>query len=190
MFSRLDPLFKAQMRHAETLDTRQGIQRQEKPKSRKKQQEKEKKGSDQDLWQDQTGLSVLAVKAFLEQLVHDAENGNEGTSENNENIDLSQKAREKNERTASDTQDLQSQKAAQAAQAYQRTYRATHEEEQQQANPDAIPDIALRPDEIRIIHQLIKDLGQLAAQGVDDLPLKKSESFLQSLVDAVNDMKN
>ena len=174
MDSRLDPIFKTQFRHAETLDTRQGIRREEKTGDRGKRDEKSRSDDEPDLWEDSTAVSIKALKAFLEQLVRDSTHTDEG-----EKINIAPPAPAENENTGPVAQD-----AARAAGAYERTYRATHEEETAAPTADTIPAIELQPDEIRIIHQLIADLGLLQQRQIEYLTIKKSESFLQSLVDA------
>ncbi len=185
MYSRLDPIFKTQFRHTETLDTRQGIRRQDQVKDKKKKSGNDESDSDDiDMWEDSTSVSIKAIKAFLEQLAGETKKS-AGKPEPGENIKISQK--EKSISTATPATGKQS--AARAAQAYQKMHRATHTEEQQEIPQSSIPSIALRPEEIRVIHKLIEDLGTLAAQNKDHLTIRKSENFLQSLVDAVEALK-
>ena len=184
MYSRLDPIFKTRFRHAETLDTRQGIRRHDQPGRRGKQHEREEDTENKEAWEDSTSIAVQTLKVFLEQLAQETA-GPQSNADHGEKIDLSPRA----EQGADRHQKSADPAAQQAAQAYQRTYRATHDEARVIPNRDAIPDIALTPAEIRIIHRLIKDLDRLAARNIEQLTILKSESFLQSLVDAVEKLK-
>ncbi len=186
MFSRLDSLFTGQLRHAETLDTKQAIRRHEDQPGREKKPHEETKEDASDLWEDRTTVSVRALKSFLEQLLKTAQAktpsqaGQAGTEA--VNVSPAAAAQPAPHETAPRHVSEQS---ARAASAYQRTYRATHADAQAPAAPGAIPAIDLNPGEIRIMHRLVIDLGKLADDGTELLVLNKSESFLQSLVDAV-----
>lgn len=192
MYSRLDPIFHTQLRHAETLDTRQGIRRHEDQDERKKRGRK-KRENEEDLWQDQTSVSVSALHTFLQQLVRDTETKQPAAQKQNvadENIALSDNAKGKSESHTPVKPDV-AQRSTRAAQAYERTYRATHHDAIPAAPAEgAVPAIDLRPEEIRTIHGLIDDLEKLAQRGIETLTLQKSDSFLQSLVDAVQNEKN
>lgn len=182
MFSRLDSLFSTQIRQAEALDTRQAIRRHEEQGERRRERG-DHEDNDSDLWQDDRAtVSVRALTAFLEQLIAaagaaPADNASAGmglppvhTPEKPESKPVSEHA-------------------ARAAQAYQKTLSAARD-----AIPAApaasMPVINLQPEEVRIIHGLIADLRILADRNIEVLTLAKSDSFLQSLVLAVQAAKS
>lgn len=168
MFSRLDSLFSSQIRHAEKLDTRQAVRRHEDQPGRRREHDRAPEDDPRD-GEDRTSVSVRALRAFLEQLVADAAGPPPPAAP--------QAPRETTPQT---------EQASRAAQAYEKTQRTTGADRAQAAPAAAaMPSIELTAEEIRIIHALIADLGRLAARNVEQLPLSKSSSFLQSLVDAV-----
>ncbi|MCB9990209.1 MAG: hypothetical protein H6867_02370 [Rhodospirillales bacterium] len=179
MESRLDPLFKTQFRQTETLDTRQGIRRQDPDEQRGKRDRKDRDDNEDDLWQDKTSVSVQTLQLFLEQLVRQQDSEDKAA-------DIQLSPAEIPAHSTPDPNQHYTPQAAKAAQAYQRTYRATHHEAPPPVPPaDSIGNITLTPDEIRTIHQLINDLNTLAARRVETLTVEKSSSFLRSLVEAV-----
>ena len=182
MYSRLDPIFKTQLRQAETLDTRQGIRRQNRVDERGNRDNKDKGSDEGEVWEDQTNVSIAALKNFLEQLSREAET--KSNDDPAEHVRLSTKSKE-NSHPEGHRSDEASRRAAYAAGAYERTYRATHKDELE-TNAESIPSVNLSPEELRIINNLIKDLSSLLSAGKEFLILNKSESFLQSIVDAVN----
>jgi len=177
MDSRLDTLFTAQIRHAETLDTRQGIRRHEEQPGREKHHHEKQEENKSDLWEDQAAVSVRALKVFLEQLVAPA--GSLGAP-GGEAVGISAQV------AAHSVHKTGSGESAKAAQAYARTQRATSADAPPAAPPSAaLPVIELTVEEMRIIHALIKDLDLLATRHVETLTLAKSDSFLQALQEAV-----
>lgn len=182
MFSRLDPIFKSQIRHAETLDTRQGIRREEQAGGRPRGEEKPQDEQDRQVWEDETTVSIVALLSFLEQLTIDAadQHASAGSGEAHQKPQTPRPS----PNPPAHAPEIPS-RAAHAASAYQKTYRATHGDERIAAAPEAMPKIQLLPEEIRIIHQLINDLKKLGGRNINTLPLRKSGSFLQSLVDSV-----
>lgn len=187
MFSHLDNIFKAQMRHAEQLDTRQAIQRHERDDERKKRDERDHKDDSADDNDVTPVISVRALKTFLEQLAKDAEKSSQAPSED-QNAASDPITAPKHPSQAGDP--MLHENAARAAAAYQRTYQATHETEAQSFDANAIPDIQLSPEELRIIARLIKDLDILLKQHIMEIRLEKSSSFLQSIVNAVDTILN
>lgn len=179
MDSKLDPIFKTRFLQTEPLDTRQAIRRHDDPAYSGGRHHKSWKEEEQDLWEDQTTVSVQSLKQFLAQLIAPATNAGG---------DDQQPAPAPGARERLDNGDTtpETRKAAQAARAYERTYRATHKNEAAASLPaQALPAITLSPEEIRIIHKLIDDLEALSGRKVETLIILKSESFLQSLVEAV-----
>jgi len=184
MHSRLDPIFKTQIRQAETLDTRKGIKRHDPDIEKDKGKNKNQQDDDLDPWEDSTTVSTRALRRFLEQLILDSSD-NLPTSKPNEDINISKPNPEQHQKPESNT--AQSQRAAHAAKADQNPYKTTHREED--VGQGAIPAIDLSPDEIRTINKLITDLSNLTKNNIEHLTLIKSTSFLQSLVNAVEGKK-
>ncbi len=217
MFSRLDSLFKVQDRHAERLDTRQAIRRHD--PDRKQHGDDHDNAKDQDsLWEDSTSLSITSLQSFLESLIlqqSSADPKDAGKSAANEQAANEQTT---SERTGTkEESDGQSQtvsrnqpssqsnphsntaekspRNARAAQAYQRSQDVTNPYEaarkgKERAVLETQESIQLSTEEIRTIHQIIQDLKALSAAGAQVLPLNKSASFLQSIIDAIEELKN
>ncbi|PJB69725.1 MAG: hypothetical protein CO093_09815 [Alphaproteobacteria bacterium CG_4_9_14_3_um_filter_47_13] len=179
MYSRLDPIFKTQIRPVESLDTRQAIRQQNRTDGQGKQHEDKKNKNDEDLWEDHTTLSTRAIKSFLEQLVKETKIQNRPV-QNEENIDFTNTLRQ--------GLPLQTDNSR-AAQAYERTYRTTHKEEEVLPVPEDSLSIELELEEIRVIHKLIEDLERILGQHIESITLTKRDSFLQSLVEAVEAIK-
>ncbi len=188
MDSRLDSIFKTRFRHAEPLDTRQAIRRHDQPDSNNRKKDGRKDDDKQDLWEDQTTVSIRALKTFLRQLVtqQPAQAPQENGTPKNQ-----QKHKDNQQGATPPASAPPAPAAARAASAYQRTYNATHDESIGGDAPQsgALPDIELAPDEIRTIHKLIDALEQLDRANIDYLTLRKHDSFLQSLVEAVERIK-
>ena len=78
--------------------------------------------------------------------------------------------------------------AANAARAYQTTARSSEPPAPVQAAAGDRP--VLTSEELGTIHKLIGDLKFLAGRGVEQLNILRSDSFLQSLVDAAARARN
>jgi hypothetical protein len=171
MFSRLDPVFQAMRRQTENADTRLGIRRDEKNDPGTRKEGKEKDDEPSALWEDVTTVSIPALQAFLTGLVPTG-----GIDAGHADISISTAAQQ-----ASSSVPVSD--AARAAQAYRSTPGGT----QAPAAPPPTPasNVKLSPDEEKTIFRLIADLAVLSSRGVTDLRIYKSDSFLQSLVDAV-----
>jgi len=162
MFSRLDSFFVSTMRHAESADARMGIKRdEERNQGRRQNQEKEKEEDPR--WEDTTIVSVTALKAFLESLTADQGSQNSASSVP----------------VAAPPVAPQPQAAA-AVKAYQTT--AGTKTQPQPSSSGSKP--VLTPEESATIARLLGDLKLLADRRVENLTILRSESFLQSLVDA------
>lgn len=162
MFSRLDSFFVSTMRHAESADTRMGIKRdEERDHGRRQNQEKEKE--EEPRWEDTTIVSVTALTAFLESLI----------AENPKDPEPSVKTQAA----------LPQSQAAAAAKAYQTTADARTQPQPQPVSSSASKP-ALTPEESSTIVQLLQGLKFLADRKVESLTILRSDSFLQSLVDA------
>ncbi len=176
MFSRLDPYFKMTFRHAENLDTRQGIRREEPHDEYKGKKHDHTEEKDNSGWEDSTSVSVSALRTFLAQLVKTSAQ---------KTTDIAAAATAPPEGPSGP--------AAKAAQAYQATAIAVHADTENSGQPPQTPDDPDKPElsseEIRIIHQLLNDLKELETAGVQTLTIERASSFLQSLANAVNKMR-
>lgn len=174
MFSRLDPVFQAMRRQAESADTKLGIRRDEKNDENQRKNKKEKDDDPAVLWEDATVVSVPALQAFLSGLVPTS-TADAGHAE----ISISAAAQQ--ESLPAPVSD-----AARAAQAYRSTPGGAHPPAPSPAAPPASAGgVKLSAEEEKTIFRLIADLALLSSRGVTSLEIKKSDSFLQSLVDAV-----
>lgn len=187
MFSGLGPLFKIHPRQAEASDARLEIRRDEKQEQGKK-QDFEDGSENPDLWQnDSASVSVEALRTFLiEFLKGRGETVHETSPYGRETYPVS-------ERSSMQTQPP-TPRAAAAVKAY--TALSDHHPPTQHREATAedispvVPedvDLAslLKADEIRTIHVLIRELDQLARQGVQTLMIEKADTFLESLAQAV-----
>jgi hypothetical protein len=170
MFSRLDSYFTATIRHAESADARLGIRRDEQRDQGRKKSGKDEKDNEAPAWEDSTVVSVRALQAFLESLTADQLPAAEAAA------------------PVSVPQQPSSRQAADAARAYQSTARSSAPPAPAQAAAGDRP--VLAPDELDTIDKLISDLKFLAGRGVEQLNILRSDSFLQSLVDAAARARN
>ncbi len=174
MFSRLDPVFQAMRRQAENTDTKLGIRRDEKNDENQRKNKKEKDEESAALWEDVAVVSVPALQAFLSGLVP-ASIADAGHAE----ISISASAHQ-----ASPTAPVSD--AARAAQASRSTPgRAQPPASSPAPSPGSPGGVKLSAEEEITIFRLISDLTLLSSRGVTSLEIRKSDSFLQSLVDAV-----
>ena len=176
MYSRLDPIFQSLPRQAENTDTRQGIRREEKTGDEGRKGSKEKEEPPSELWEDSTVVSVRALRAFLTGLVANS------TPKGHADIQVSAAAVP----PPAPHREHPPTEAARAAKAYKTMYYTGQKEHQPPlpTPPVSESSVKLSPEEEHIIHKLIADIDILAARGIETLNIRKSDSFLQSLVDA------
>lgn len=182
MLSRLDSIFKTEIRQTEQTDTRQAIQRRE-PDQHRRNTEDENTNSAGELWHDDISVSVQSVKNILEQLLH------KPAMDFQESANAKQDATQQTSGSAANNTPPTgtSDKAARAAQAYQRTWEAVHPEDNVfKPTRENLPEISLSGNETRMINELIKNLGILLNNGIETLTLEKSDSFLNALHEAVD----
>lgn len=185
MFSQLGPLFKATFRHAESTDTRQTIHHEDKKDGRRKEDD----GADDDssaLWEDSAGVSVDALRTFLINFL----SGTAVQTGLAAAADLASQPPPPPPRPVNTA-------TARAAGAYQSMadrvephhYTPPPLNEPPPETPRTDADL-LHAAEVRTIHQLIADLDDLAGRGVTELTIEPADSFLDSLVNAVNAVKS
>ncbi len=181
MFSQLGPLFKTVLRQTEKSDARLEIKRDEKQDQGKKQEFESSEEEASFLWDDSTGVSVEALKAFLIEFLK-TKNG-----DSDEETDLASEA------AAIQPQSPKIQPvnniAAKAVKAYASIAAQTAPPAliQTVEAPENETDLSalLEADEIRTIHVLIHELDLLARRGIENLTIEKADTFLESLVQAV-----
>lgn len=177
MLSQLGPLFKATFRHAEESDSRQNLPHEVNKDGRRKNDGET--DNHVELWEDSTGVSVVALRAFLINFLS-------GTTKQTGLAHQPDAA----DSAAAPSRPAANTATARAAGAYQST---ADKLEPHHTTPPAVPSAAPRTDadlvagaDIRLMHGLIADLETLEQAGVEMLTLNPAESFLQSLKNAVD----
>jgi|GEM_PF-2439802 len=176
MVSRLDSIYRTEMRHAESTDTHRGIHREDTTDDRRRKDEDRERAEDAAIWEDQTILSATALHAFLKGLIA-----------NNSYVAPRAQAEDTAPQAPEATAPEPANRARQAAGAYAATARNTHSDycDVPPHHPPAAATTPLSAEEITSIQNLIKDLETLMARGLHEILLLKGDNFLQSLVDAV-----
>ncbi len=174
MDSRLDQIFRTSFRQTESADTWMGIRRED-PQD---QHERKKKGDDdkdKPVWEDETVVSIAALKQFLTSLIAPTSPYMQQTAATTDTA-----------HAPSEPLSVQQQQAHHAAQAYQNT--ARHAPMPPIPPPSEPPRLeinssspTLSTDESRTIHQILGLLDQLLNAGVGTLVIQKEGSFLESL---------
>lgn len=185
MFSKLDAIFRALPRQAESTDTRLGIRRDEEHEENRKNKNREEKPDETDLWQDSTVVSVAALRAFLENLAGEAV------------IPAAQPADSGGEVIALSSSSAQELTPPSPAALAAQTYKATAQRAENSTPPlppagrsePQTAGIDLSLDEVRVMHALTDDLAFLTEKGVMQLNIPRGESFLKSIMDAVTRAK-
>ena len=187
MFTTLNNILgTGQPRHAEQNDTRQDIQRHDPEYERRKRKKQNAEGDPLNSEEGAT-VSIEALQLFLNKFLKElSEKPKQGfnaqsqadTQKNNEN-----QAIKKQEQRAQNP-------AAHAANAYQhmaeRGQRTSILGDINENNADLI---SLDAAEVRTIHALLADLKLLSDKNIEYLHIERAESFLQSLVKAVETVK-
>lgn len=180
MFSQLGPLFKTTFRQAESNDTRQKIPHQERDDPNKKQNEKEKSVSTDDLWQDNTSVSIEALRAFLVGFLKELPDAN--------NIDLPQEdnmtspnPRPKEKVRPQNTHNAKAVRAYQAQAAHSTTDIASDPNQSKKDKERHKRHANIENQELREIYLLIDDLKILSERGVQMLTIEKNGTFVESL---------
>ncbi len=181
MLSQLGPLFKTTFRQAEPNDTRQHIPHEEKEDPQRKKDNQPKAQSNNDFWEDNTSVSVDALRVFLIDFIKTIPEAKDmefvTNKEQIQNKRPHEKSRPKNTHNAK------------AVRAYQTM--AEHaapppplDEGETHNNNDPTAD-KIQSQELRDIYTLIQDLEFLSKRGVQNLNIEKAQSFVESLKNAV-----
>ena len=176
MDSRLDNIFRTSFRTTESADTWMGIRREEPRDEHKRKNEDEDQKSDKQQWEDDTIVSIAALKQFL------------GTLIAPDSV-YQAPAPTRNVPTQA-TLSTQQQRAHNAASAYQSTARHATPSTPPETTTPQPSDTAntLSQEENRTIHQLMNDLDILLQEGITSLTIRKEGSFLESLRRAAQNM--
>ena len=184
MFSQLGPLFRTTFRQAESNDTRQAIPHDERDKGRKKREEEEKEEKSVDIWDDNTTVTVEALRAFLINFLKTIPGGEDVATATDTPHSLPARPPE-NKRPTSTAN-------ARAVRAYQSMAEKTQDSHAPPPKKSATTNDRTEPtadllesQELRDIHSLIDDLDMLAQKGVQQLRILRADSFLESLKNAV-----
>lgn len=181
MFSALGSIFTTQPRHAESSDTRQDIRRHDPEHERRK---KKKQFSQDDLLQNTDGatISVEALQLFLQSFLQSlADQSKQQFQKHAAQTDLLNQEDQNSQKASG--------RAAYAANAYQSMADTQQKKsllERTDMDIDQTPPIALEASEVRKIHGLLEDLKILHTRNIEYIRIERGESFLQSLIDAVN----
>jgi hypothetical protein len=200
MFSQLGPLFRTTFRQAESNDTRLAIPHDEREKRRRKEEDEKRKEESRDLWEDNTSVTVPALRAFLINFLKTLPGYNDAANVGRPPDELSRRPRERTRPTNT--------RQAKAVRAYQSMAEKTRaenpaghkpippgenktpenlpaeEDNTQGENIEPTADL-LESQELRDIHQLIADLEVLEQNGVENLSIQKADTFIDSMKNAV-----
>lgn len=191
MWSRIDPLIQTIARKVEQTDPRMEIRRDESELYTKRKREDD--GSSRSMpWEDTTIVSVTALKNFLMGLL-----GTVGIQSNPEHAEEDQPQEEAG---ITDHHDPASTYLSRATNAYQATGRAVHDKNIETPPPNTkLEDgreasmVALGEDfgeEGRAqIAQYIQDLSGLEKNGVEDIALRRTLTFLEAIGQGIIDAR-
>jgi hypothetical protein len=181
MFSSFGNIFITKPRQAENADTRLGIRHHEPDQERRKKEEKSEPVSVFDT-DDSATVTVDALRAFLENFLKSmtAEKKDGGKFVAPEQPQAPQNSAPAHHDGA----------AARAAGAYQHVAKKVDRTQTPEVPADADATPLLGAADIRTIYKLIEDLKPLSERGIEYLTIERSDSFLNSLVAAVEKAKN
>jgi hypothetical protein len=185
MFSNFGNLFITRSRQAEHADTRLDIRRHDpdqEGRRKKDDTQKENSGFETD---DNATVTVEALRVFLENFLvslqpQKSDGGNKIIAPQNHVPESAARPHTDGE-------------AAKAAGVYQHVAQKVDREAKHTAShthDDTPPPVELAAADIRTIHQLLADLKPLTERGIEYLVIERSDSFLGSLVAAVEKAKN
>ena len=197
MFSGITNIFKPAPLKTEKTDTRQEIKRHE-PEYEQRKEGKRKKTAQEIFGEDGATVSVDALQLFLENFLK-SQNVKADDAFAAASTNAPRQAPDPETLTGEDSDDDEytppelpspgSGTAAYAAQMYQSMSHKIEEKSRAHILANASledgPEIALSPSDVRIIHNLLKDLKKLEVREIHYLHIERQDDFLQSIVDAV-----
>ncbi|MCE7886519.1 MAG: hypothetical protein DYH13_03330 [Alphaproteobacteria bacterium PRO2] len=184
MFSTFGNLFITRPRQAEHADTRLDIRRHDPDQEGRRKKDGapgENVAFDTD---DNATVTIEALRIFLENFLvslqpQKSDGGHKITAPQNHDPELATRPHADGE-------------AAKAAGVYQHVAQKVDRNapHASHTHDDTPPPVELAAADIRAIHQLLADLGPLTERGIEYLVIERSDSFLGSLVAAVEKAKN
>ena len=186
MFSQLGPLFRTTFRQAEPSDTHLHIPHDERNKNKKKEEDSRNSSQSSDLWEDNTNVTVDALRQFLINFLKtlpgyaDSENLNFENNQERPSQRPHEKTRPTNTRNAKAVRAYQ----AMAEQNSNEAMAPVNQPVSTKNNPAPTADL-LESQELRDIHNLIDDLDVLKNANIQSLEIRPAETFLDSLKNAV-----
>lgn len=186
MFSQLGPLFKSTFRQAESNDTRQHIPHDERDKGRQKREDYKAQEEKEEPWNDNTIVTVVALRAFLIDFMKTIPEAKDMAiiKQNDTKDTINQRPHERVRPTNTHN--------AKAVRAYQTMAEhaapiKTPPKENNEDNPSSKQPGAekLQSKELRDLFALIKSLEILESRGIQELNIKKANSFLEGMKNAV-----
>jgi hypothetical protein len=186
MFSQLGPLFRTTFRQAEPSDTHLHIPHEERNKNKKKEEDSHNSSQSSDLWEDNTDVTVEALRQFLVNFLKtlpgytDSENLNFENNQESPSKRPHEKTRPTNTRNAKAVRAYQ----AMAEQNSSEAAAPVNQSVKPKENPAPTANL-LESRELRDIHNLIDDLDVLKNAHIQSLEIRPAETFLESLKNAV-----
>lgn len=165
MLTNLGQLWTSTGRKAEHTDARQHIIRQNPDQPRRKQNEPEPQEPEEDLAEASIDSLILFLQSALP--AEDSENAIPATE------------------TPAAEPTEQNKHAAAAANAYQNASGQRHAPARKEQKPSQAQPSKLSAEEVKTIHTLLNDLRNLQTSGIQSLPIREGENFLDSLVKAI-----
>lgn len=187
MFSALGQIILGRPREAESTDARLGIRRHDPDQERRRKKEGEADGPSAFDTDDSATVSVEALRLFLENFLASLQTGAVEDAPQMASAEIEMPPAP--QRNAPRENSPVAGQAAQAASAYQSSARAT-EKNADAPSAGAMPAIKLEAHEVRSIHSLLDDLTEISGHGVEFLTIGRSDTFLHSLEEAVQKIKN
>ncbi len=189
MYTNIGHLFTSTPYRAEQSDTRQEIRRHDPEHERRRGKDQGDRQKSESDTEDHADVSVGALKAFLEGFVksmNKVENPSSGSDDKQNEATKSDPNHDQAARTSAPmTRQRKSPQAAHAASIYQRTAQKTSGNAPYKNTSSSAASMGLEAADIRTIHLLIEQLGELSKRNVQNLRIERSDSFLNSLLNAV-----
>ena len=188
MFSNLGNIFINKPRQAETTNTRLGIGRHDAEQERRKNKKKQDDNPVSFEEGDNTIVSTSALRVFLANFLKSV--AAEEKEQKAQQVDMTI-AEPEAERPPPQYEHIKkSGKATHAIHAYETTAQKTRPSVQTGNADEIAASLGLESHEIRTIHQLLDELKRLEDRNIEYLRIERSDSFLNSLVAAVEKVKH
>lgn len=185
MFSQLGPLFKTTFRKTENNDTRLAVPHEERDQRRRKEEENNQDDANVDPWQDNTTVTVPALRTFLVEFLKTLPGGDDvvkATHRQEIEKDTYERPREKSR--PQNTQNAKAVRAYQSMASHSSSVKSEGSDAEQNKRVAPTADL-LQSKELRDIYGLIEALDSLEGRNVQTLDIKKADSFIEALKEAV-----